>query len=130
MIKNKIYILEPIRTNNFIDLGVKIISHWELFLSMGFEKDVKYAIYYNYDSNYKGDYDFTIGVENEFKGSLPLEIPSLKYQKIDSTQASILDSWKIIWELEEQGKIKRNYIFDFEKHLSDGKIEIYIGILK
>lgn len=124
----KIYALPSVKTNNFIDLGEKIIKQWNEFLSLNLSSGTKYAIYSNYDSDYKGDYEFSVGVENYFTDSKEVIIPSLNYMIFSCHQSEIVSKWKEIWDLEEKQKLNRDYKFDFEKHYPNGNLDIYIGV--
>lgn len=124
----KLNILPSIRTNNFEDLGQKIISHWNNFLKLNLSSDIVYAIYFNYDYNYKGNYDFSIGITTLFSNSLPFEIPDLNFKIFSCKQSELLEKWKEIWELEENNKLDRIYKVDFEKHYGDGTVDIYISV--
>ena len=70
----KIYTLPSIRINNFKDASIKIAKYWEEYLILNLKNTVIYALYFNYDSNYKGDYDFTIGGNYNFPNSKSISI--------------------------------------------------------
>jgi predicted transcriptional regulator YdeE len=43
-------------------------------------------------------------------------------------ELGIVHAWRKIWELEEEGRLKRAYTVDYEKYASNGEIEIHIVI--
>ncbi len=125
-------IITSIRTNNFNDKQVmdKIKNMWESASSSltNYEGNV-YGVYYDYESDYKGDY--SVGVATEKNGGTPIEIPTEKYEifTVDSTDdQGVFKTWSSIWNLEESGTLNRAYTVDFEKYLPDGEIEIHIAV--
>lgn len=133
----KIYVVDSCRTNNFNDTHFleKVSKLWNnLFSSYG-SAEIKYGVYHNYENDYKGDYTLSIGVEGSIDNSDVLEIPKSEYKifEVDLLKAqenAIFETWKSIWDLEEKGLLKRDYVMDFEKYYLDGRIEIHIGINK
>ena len=98
-----------------------------------------YAVYYDYESDFKGSYHFFIGHEVD-KTSIvvapfkKLEIPEQKYAvfpvKGDFPKC-LIDAWESIWEAD----IDRSYTFDFEKYGensnfddSNPELDVYISI--
>ncbi len=124
---NKIYVLPSIRVNNFKDASIKIKNYWNKYLALKLKNKITYAFYFNYSSNYKGDYDFTIGSENNFPNSDLILIEKISYKVFICNISTLIDTWKNIWNLENSGKLQRNYRIDFEKHYNDGRVEIYIS---
>ncbi|WP_313430208.1 GyrI-like domain-containing protein [Siminovitchia terrae] len=125
-------IITSIRTNNFNDKHVmdKIKNMWESASKSltNYEGNV-YGVYYDYESDYKGDY--SIGVATEKNGGTPIEITTEKYEifKVDSTDdQGVFKAWSNIWNLEESGTLNRAYTVDFEKYLPNGEIEIHIAV--
>lgn len=118
----KIYIKPKIRVNNFTNKVEEIIKMWSTIPENG----VKYALYFNYESNYKGDYDFSIGMEKG-KGE-QLEIPEGKYDVFYCKKENLVETWREIWNKEEKNEIVRSYILDYEKHYENGDVEIYVGV--
>ena len=98
-----------------------------------------YAVYYDYESDFKGSYHFFIGyiVDKNVSVDLPLkklEIPEQKYAifpvKGDFPKC-LIDTWESIWESD----IERKYTFDFEKYTesssldeSNSELDVYISI--
>ena len=126
-------ILNFIRTNNFNDENVmqKIMEMWQntsAYLSD--HKGDTYGLYYEYESDYKGDYTLGVAIKKESDSSIT--IPSdTKFEifKVDADEEQgIMNTWKDIWNKEKKGELDRAYTFDFEKYYPDGKIDIYIAI--
>lgn len=92
--------------------------------------DVAYGIYNNYESDHNGEYDFTIAVEKEIQGVEPIVIDDSFYwfENFTTNRELLADTWKTIWNKSKQGLLKRTYSLDFEKHYSNGKVEINISI--
>lgn len=69
-----------------------------------------YGIYYDYESDYRGDYLLSIAIE-ENNGKLLIEIPSnTKYKvfQVDKTdEQGMFKTWSKIWKQEETGLIER-----------------------
>lgn len=119
--------LPSIRVNNFKGAVEKIMNHWKKYEELNSNKKIIYAFYFNYETNYKGDYDFTIGGHNDFV-LLP-RLAQKKYKIFISNRDKLKETWEEIWRLEEYEKINRAYDMDFEKYYPDGNIEIYISVL-
>lgn len=126
-------IIKSVRTNNFKDNDImqKITEMWKEASSLLNNKDeVTYGLYYDYESNYKGDYSLGVAIEGSYNES-SINIPnSNKYQifKVDtSDENGIFNTWKEIWNCEEKGTLERAYSFDFEKYYPNGEIEIHIA---
>ncbi|KGA97778.1 transcriptional regulator [Alkalihalobacillus alcalophilus ATCC 27647 = CGMCC 1.3604] len=131
----KLSIINSIRTNNFHDQQIlqRITEMWKEAYNKLNEKDcIKYGVYYEYESNYKGDYSLSVAVENNNAGPF-IEIPkseSYDIFKVDTTEEQgIFNTWKKIWEQEEAGTLERAYSYDFEKYYPNGEIEIHIAIV-
>ncbi len=132
---NKIYVLDNCITNNFNDSLVfeKISKAWNSIANVKSQSSIKYGVYHNYESDYKGDYTLSIATDDETDSNTVLEIPndiSYKVFEVDTSKniyTAVIETWKQIWELEDKLLLKRDYVFDYEKYDPDGKIEIYIG---
>ena len=130
----KINVVDSCRTNNFDDsqLFEKISKVWG---NMSDVLGIKYGVYHNYSTNYKGDYTLSVGTEEGINNAETIEIPNSEYKifEVDmskNTENAIFETWKHIWDLEEKKLLKRDYLVDFEKYYVDGKVEIYIGVEK
>ena len=132
----KLKILKSICTNNFNDIYLvdKIQRIWrEASIHFPKNKVATYGVYHKYSSNYKGDYTLSIAIEGDSNNSeTTLTIPDdTKYEQFQvdlKDELGVINTWKKIWELEEKGKLKRAYTYDFEKYDPNGKIEIFIAI--
>ncbi|MEH7109512.1 GyrI-like domain-containing protein [Bacillus sp. JJ1764] len=127
-------IINSVRTNNFKDEQImeKITGMWKESTRVLKNKDaVVYGLYYDYESNYKGDYSLSAATEDT-GDEASIEIQSdNKYEMfvVDSTdEQGVYKTWKKIWECEEKGTLNRAYTYDFEKYYPNGTIEIYIAI--
>src|SRR5690606_27968725 len=89
-----------------------------------------YGVYYDYESDYKGDYSLGVAIEGD--GTSIIEIPTTENYKIfnvDTTdEQGIFKTWSKIWDLEEVGTLKRAYTFDYEKYYPNGEIDVHIAI--
>lgn len=128
---NEVYLIGEIRTNNFSDkdLFEKIRSLWGKTNDYPIENDMKYGIYHQYVSNYRGDYTLSIATETPVSNE-KLIIPDHEYKVFECLQDehSIGETWKKIWRLEDEKKLNRDYSLDFEKYYPDGRVEIHIAI--
>lgn len=123
------YILPAIKVNNFKNASTLIKNYWKKYLSLNLKNETIYAFYFNYNSNYKDDYNFSIGGKQYFNNSNIIKITKTNYKIFSCHNSNIIETWNNIWNLEENGKLKRSYTIDFEKHYDNGNIDIYIGIL-
>lgn len=85
-----------------------------------------YAIYHDYESDYKGDYSLALCTE---------DISADKFFEVDfansieykcSGKDEIVNVWKRIWEDEEENKIQRRYDIDCEEYKEDGSVVIHL----
>lgn len=127
-------VISTIRTNNFNDEAVmeKITNLWKDASTILKNHDgVTYGLYYDYESDYKGDYTLSIAIESSNSEST-ITISNTKNYEVfpvdPSDELGILNTWKEIWEQEENGSLKRAYSYDFEKYYPNGQIEIHIAI--
>ncbi|EOL45940.1 GyrI-like domain-containing protein [Enterococcus caccae] len=117
---------KKIRTNNqCLD---DIIFLWSKVPAMQLIGEF-YAVYSNYDSNFKGDYDLLVGNEQaEFPDTSVLQTG--EYVEIPVEVASpegVGATWQKIWEdtaLEQ----RRTYQSDAEHYKEDGTIVIYLSV--
>ncbi|MGE7760225.1 GyrI-like domain-containing protein [Peribacillus sp. NPDC097895] len=127
----EVYVIGEIRTNNFSDKDLfdKIGSLWRKTNDYNIENDMKYGIYHQYENNYRGDYTLSIAIESPLSNEKIL-IPENKYKVFECIQEghSVGETWKKIWQLEDEKNLNRNYSLDFEKYYPDGKVEIHIAI--
>ncbi|WP_026560584.1 effector binding domain-containing protein [Bacillus sp. J37] len=130
----RLKMINSIKTNNFSDnlLMEKITGLWKEASHHLPDQDMNiYGVYHDYESDYKGDYRLSIAIEDS-KSDPSLEIPDHeKYEifKVDAEdEQGIINTWKMIWERENSGGLKRAYTYDFEKYAPDGEVKIYIAI--
>ncbi|WP_428898136.1 putative transcriptional regulator YdeE [Parelusimicrobium proximum] len=89
-------------------------------------KETVYAVYTNYESDYKGDFDFLVGVETD-NGAPAFEIPAAEYYVWDTGSAdpAVLPiEWTKIWA----SGINRKYTTDFELFKPGETIKIYLAV--
>ncbi|TLU75443.1 hypothetical protein [Mannheimia varigena] len=69
-----------------------------------------------------------VATETE-NGSEPILMEGFMwFDKVPTTEDLLSETWTSIENRSKQGLLKRAYTQDFEKHLSDGKVEIYIAL--
>lgn len=101
------------------------------------------AVYYDFENGKQGEYNLLIGarvsaVEDIPAGMLAVHVPAQK--RITFTSAIglrsdiVVNLWKKIWILEDQGKLDRNYTADYELYdersqdPQQAQVDIHIGI--
>ncbi|MCT6923206.1 effector binding domain-containing protein [Metasolibacillus sp.] len=112
-----------IRTNN--NSPETIGQLWEKMMASGLQGDI-FAIYHNYESDFTGDYDLTIGTEQV--GANAVIIPAGQYEVMDvdmSQPNAVFLAWTTIW----QSAIPRAYSTDFEHYAQDGSVKIYLSVV-
>ncbi len=112
----------------------KIGSLWKQLYSKYYrhiQKSEKYAIYSNYSkSDHSGSFDITIGaqaVPSEIKDSIPAGT-YLKVTVSGLMPQAVIDEWPKLYQYIDEQKIKRTGVCDFEKHISNSEVEIYVHI--
>ncbi len=127
-------IINSVRTNNFKDKAImqKIDDMWkDAGSALKNHKEVTYGLYYDYESDYKGDYTLSVAIESNNNAST-IKIPSINKYEIFEVDTSdnfgIFNTWKEIWEREEKRDLARAYTFDFEKYYPNGQMEIHIAV--
>lgn len=116
---------KKIRTNNKkID---EIINLWKEVPALGLNGDI-YAVYFNYESDFNGDYDFLIGSKiNELNDTVKIKEGNYMVWEVkNNSPEAVGDTWGEIWN----SNIERSYDTDFELYSKNGTIKIYIGIKK
>ncbi|WP_308008077.1 effector binding domain-containing protein [uncultured Fusobacterium sp.] len=130
----KVCVLSEKRLNNFKepDVAEKIQKLWyETNIKIPQEKTMnKYAVYSEYESNYKGDYTLFIGADKvDSCKEIIIEEENYQVFSVDtSSPYGIIMTWQEIWEMEEKGLLNRAYTVDYEKYYPDGKVEIFIAL--
>jgi len=134
------------RTKNADEMNpeiAKIGSLWQKFDST-VDVDYKggqrvYGVYYNYESDAKGEFDVLAGYEVPNEKLESVKIEKGKYlvfsktfeENNDSLRIqAIIETWGEIWEYfsNENSQYKRAYKTDFEYYKNQYEIEIYISI--
>ncbi len=130
----KLKILSTVRTNNFSDSEMmnKIGSLWsqnEEIVKNAFQTNQPvFAVYYNYDSDYRGNYNVSLCIISQEDSNFDSSIYNWKKYSVDSTsETGIIDTWKQIWDDEDGNVLNRLYAFDFEQYNADGSISIGIS---
>lgn len=114
---------KKIRTDNK-NLGA-LVNFWEEFMKKEYKGDV-YGVYTNYESDYTGEYDFYIGIDND-NNEEKVDIQEGEYLTIEvdaRDPQGLAKAWNYIWNSD----IKRTYKTDFEYYSKDGSIKIYLSI--
>ena len=101
-----------------------------------------YAVYTDYESNYKGKYTTIIGLEvteldNIPEGLMGRKFPAQPFQKFiakGELHKAVGETWTEIWSKDES--LNRSYLYDYEcygekaKDPKSAEIDIFIGIKK
>ena len=114
---------KKIRTNN--SKINEIVSLWKEVPNMELSGNL-YAVYFNYESDYKGDFDFLIGSDQNLLNDF-VDIKEGKYMiwTVKSNSPEDVGAvWNEIWNTD----LNRSYKTDFEVYSQDGSIKIYIGV--
>ncbi len=99
-----------------------------------------YAIYTDYETNYKGKYTAIIGfkvnsLDNIPHGLIGRELSGEKYEKFvakGKMPDAVMETWQEVWEKDEE--LNRKYTADFEVYREksqngeNSEVEIYIAI--
>ncbi|EGY1138935.1 AraC family transcriptional regulator [Listeria monocytogenes] len=87
-----------------------------------------FAVYSNYASDYKGDYDLLVGtIDWDEQQSIGIEPGEYLVFSVDNANhKGVEEVWQEIWSRDSE--LKRVYKTDFEWYHTSGKIEIYISI--
>ncbi|MCH1626716.1 GyrI-like domain-containing protein [Ferdinandcohnia quinoae] len=128
----KLKLINSVRTNNFNDKEImdKIKALWEdATRSLQNYQNSIFGVYFDYESNYKGDYSLAVAIEDvEASFGIP-DTENYTVFKVDTTdKQGIFKAWSNIWQLEEHGELNRAYTIDFEKYHPNGDVEIHIAV--
>ncbi|MFD0713295.1 GyrI-like domain-containing protein [Paenibacillus sp. GCM10027626] len=134
----KLSLIRQTRTNNFDDPEMmnKIQELWKQASQQLHDPAAcTYGVYFDYASDYRGDYSLGVAVEAKDVADTPhslIDIPaSAAYQifKVDAQdELGVVKAWQKVWEQEGAGQLKRAYTVDYEKYNADSTIEIYIAV--
>ena len=98
--------------------------------------DAVYALYCEYDSDYRGEYTLVLGCEVPMESLITQEtpeamvvatIPAANYALIDARGKqpdALIDAWADVWK----SSLKRAYICDFEVHWGPVAVELFVGV--
>lgn len=129
-------------TNNEFEMSEengKIAQLWEEY----FEKDVykktfdkansdfMYGVYNDYESDTKGNYKITVGVEvTKPKNAIVIEDKKyLVFTKQGELPMVVVELWEEIWAyFEKNSEYERAFEVDFEKYTKENEIEIFVSI--
>jgi predicted transcriptional regulator YdeE len=140
-----------VRTNN--TAGDKVIPRqWDRFFKEGLLEKIPnraddniLAVYSDYASDHRGDYDYLIGARVQdgstaLAGMIVKVIPKSRYAVVTTDQGPggkvVSEAWQRIWTLEETGGLggRRTYKADFEvydqrsRDPNRSQVDIYVGI--
>ena len=125
--------LKTIRINNFApDFSDKVSA---MMADVNLAPDQDYVIVYdNYSSDYKGDYDMTVALpstEADHDIFTDYDLTPHSDKKVfgkDIDITSLKDIWKLIWRLEDNDLLSRQYDRDFEIHPANGDLDIWLSV--
>ena len=98
--------------------------------------DAVYAMYCEYDSDYRGEYTLVLGYEVPMESQITREtpdgmvvatIPAANYALIDARGKqpdTLIATWADVWN----SCLQRTYICDFEVHWGPVAVEVYVGL--
>ncbi|MGE6256450.1 zinc ribbon domain-containing protein [Heyndrickxia sporothermodurans] len=141
------------RSNNAVEAAPngEIPKMWDRYFSQRITDQIQYqvkpsetiALYSDYESDFNGDYDFSIGTTVENTGNLSNDlvsksIPASTYAvfttKVGKINEIIPMAWMDIWKWFETAKVERTYTGDFELYdercanPEQAQVDIYIAI--
>lgn len=142
--KSKIVSGIGIRTNNNDPaMHENIGALWQKFFNEGIYASIPnkadshtIGLYYNYESDFEGDYDMSVCCEVNDEKNIPNElqivkIPKGKYAKFKlkgNMNAIIGQFWQELWDM----NLDRAYTYDYEEYLNsdpeNSEINIYIAL--
>lgn len=132
------FAINSVTTNNFTDENMidKIQSLWQEAQSkIKDNTGCVYGVYHHYQSDYRGDYTLSIAVDHPIQHVASTITPNpidnyAVFEVNDNHEDKIYQTWQQIWALEQDNKIRRAYDVDFEKYYPDGRVEIYISLIR
>lgn len=129
----KLKIVNTMVTNNFTDSEMleKIGNMWqnETVKELLAKQQKICGVYHDYESNYRGDYHFSLCVETT-DNDFDFDTEENTYQTFSMASANdALETWQKIWDLEEKGKLNRTYTFDYEEYSPNSEeVKIQIAV--
>lgn len=112
---------------------IDIPAHWQRFTASPVASPEIYAVYCDYESDWRGEYTLVLGVAAPADAPVPdgqrrVTIPRGRYAKLavngDPTQV-IVRAWDY---LNTQWAQPRRYAADFERYTSRDAAEIFVGV--
>lgn len=121
-----------VRTNNARESTQKALipRQWQRFFAEhlrekipGMEGDTIYALYGEYQSDRSGDYTYVLGMRVKEGSTAPpgmvsWTVPAGRYAVFTTPRGSVThvigDTWRQIWDEEDQSRLHRAYKTDFE----------------
>lgn len=116
---------ETIRTNN--QSPDVLLKHWQDFMTSHLDYSTIYAIYSNYETDFTGNYDFSIGSVCQ-EDATTITLPSGNYFIWDTNSQNpqdVMAAWELIWK---QTDLPRAYLTDFEVYEPNQTIKIYLSV--
>lgn len=127
-----------LRTQNsdeFDEERAKLPSLWQQFYTSELTTNTHiFGVYSGYDSDANGYYTVTVGVESSHVqtqwSSVTIQAGDyLVFQGIGPMPATVVETWKQVWEFfEKNTEYRRNFISDFEAYSGSNQVAIYIGL--
>lgn len=136
------------RTNNLDGNAVNELGKlWEYFIKNNIVDKIPhkvnndiYAIYTDYESDYRGEYTCLIGCEVRFIDNIPPDFEGRVFKKQQEKHYiakgelphAVADIWRDIWNA--NGQLNRLYDYDYERyseksyHGEDSIVDIYVGV--
>ncbi|SPP29909.1 putative transcriptional regulator protein yobU [Brochothrix thermosphacta] len=122
--KKQIVYGEKIRTNNQTFAGIAEL--WQRVAKRS-DKVPLYAVYHNYESDEKGDYDLLIGttIPDILLSDITLGKNNYLTFAVDTKkEQGVYEKWCEIWATD----LKRLYTTDYEYYDVNGEITIFIAV--
>ncbi len=135
------------RTTNANEMNpetAKIGETWQKFnhkVAVDYQKGERvYGVYFNYESDAKGEFDVLAGCEKENnsldkvsiqKGTYLVFEAKAKTPDNNARIQAVISAWGEVWEYfdDENSEYKRTYKTDFEYYKNQSDIDICISIL-
>jgi len=132
-----------LRTSNAQEMNPKtakipdFVAHVDKNLTIDYKQGSRaWSIYYNYESDEKGEYDVLMGSDGVASSKLPMEnvvIESGSYLKFVGSgefPKAIIDTWQKVWShfSNDNCPHKRRFTTDFEFYDGPEKVSIYIAL--
>ncbi|QLZ69081.1 AraC family transcriptional regulator [Legionella sp. PC1000] len=126
--------------NEFNPQTAKLPTLWQRFyasqIAMNKPDSPIYGVYSNYESNTKGFYTVTAGIEtrnseiiNSFYTVIINKGNYLVFKNSGPMPKAIIETWQAIWHFfDTQSDISRVYETDFEVYLGQEQCAVYIGV--